>query len=121
MRNVLRKSWEFAEVIDRGKKIINSEFMIFYFPNQLNNCQFGISTTSRKVKKATQRNYYKRQIKSILAKQDICRTLPKHYNLLIIIRPGFLAVSQFAVKQNSLIALLNSIFPQESLFNQPAN
>ncbi|CAI2183012.1 6079_t:CDS:2, partial [Funneliformis geosporum] len=119
MRNILRKPWEFAEVINQGKKVISAEFRIFYSPNQLNNCQWGISTPQKLVKKATQRNYYKRQIKSILAqhKDSICQALtPKHYNLLIIIRPGFLT-SQFSAKQSSLTELLNSISSAKSLFD----
>lgn len=115
----LRKSWEFAEVIEKGKKIISSGIVIFYFPNQLNNCRFGISVPRKLVKKAAQRNYYKRQVKSILIKhKDFCQTLPlNHYNLVIIIRPGFLVADQFSAKQNSLIGLFDLIFQKEPSFD----
>lgn len=115
----LRKPWEFAEVIEKGKKIINSEIVIFYFPNQSSNCRFGISVPRKLVKKAARRNYYKRQVKNILVNyKSFCQALlSNHYNLVIIIRPGFLAIDQFSAKQNSLIELFNLIFQKEPRFD----
>jgi len=119
----LRKPWEFAEVIEKGKKIVNSEFVIFYSSSQLNNCRYGISVPRKLVKKATQRNHYKRQIKNILVKRkDVCHALfSSHYNLVIIVRSGFLVIDQFFVKQNSLIKLLDSIFQRKPEFDQSAS
>jgi len=119
----LRKPWEFTEVIEKGKKVSNLEFAIFYSPNHLNNYRFGISIPRKLVKKAVQRNYYKRQIKSILVKhKEICQDLFfSHYDLVIIIRPGFLLTGQFSAKQKSLTELLSSISQKKSRFEQPAS
>lgn len=62
----LRKVWDFSRLINQGKKVVNSEFMVFFLPNQLNNCRFGISIPRKLAKKASQRNYSKRQIRNIV-------------------------------------------------------
>jgi len=109
-------------VFKQGKKIINSEFVAFYLPNHSNIiCRFGISIPRKIVKNATQRNYYKRQIKNTLVSflkehKIICPfNQPNHYDLVIVIRPNFLTVDDFSVKQKSLVELLDLI-PQKKLY-----
>ena len=121
----LHKTWEFSEVFKQGKKVINSEFVAFYLPNHLNTCRFGISVPRKIVKKATQRNYCKRQIKNILVSflrehEIICPfNQPNHYDLVIVIRPNFLTINDFSAKQKSLVELLDLI-PQKKLhLNNP--
>lgn len=114
-------SREITTVIKKGRKVINSEFVIFYSPSQLNNCQFGIGVPRKLVKEAVWRNYYKRQIKNILISyKNFCQGSSSHYDFVIIVRPRFL-VSQFLVKQNSLIELLNSVLRKESGPSQSVN
>ncbi|RHZ36551.1 ribonuclease P protein component [endosymbiont GvMRE of Glomus versiforme] len=114
----LRKVWGFSKILSQGKKIVNSDFVIFYLPNQLNNCRFGISIPRKVVKKATQRNYYKRQIKNILTcflkeSKDDCQIYQSnHCDLVIITRSGL--SEKFAARQKSLVELLASI-PQKKL------
>ena len=90
--------------------------MIFYLPNQLNNYRFGISIPRKLVKKATQRNYCKRQIKNILTcflkehKDDY--QIYQSYDLVIITRSGL--SKKFTARQKSLVELLASI-PQKEL------
>jgi len=92
----------------------------FYLPNHLNTCRFGISVPRKIVKKATQRNYCKRQIKNILVSflrehKIICPfNQPNHYDLVIVIRPNFLTINDFSAKQKSLVELLDLI-PQKKL------
>lgn len=106
-------SREIAAVIEKRKKVINSEFVIFYSPSQLGNCRFGIGISCKLVKKATQRNYYKRQIKNILVShKNLYQNPSSHYDLVIIIRPEFL-MGQFLTRQVSLVRLLGSIFQEE--------
>jgi len=45
-------SREITTVIKEGRKVINSEFVIFYSLSQLDNCQFGIGVPRKLVKKA---------------------------------------------------------------------
>jgi ribonuclease P protein component len=114
-------SREITPVIKKGRKVVNPEFVIFYSLSQLKNCRFGISIPHKLVKGAVQRNYYKRQIKNILAShKSFCQDSPSHYNLMIIIRPGFL-VSQFSARQDSLVELLGSVVQKESKLSQSVN
>ena len=122
----LCKSWwrKFSKIINQSRKVVNTEFVIFYFPNQLVNHRFGVSIPSKLVKKSTQRHYYKRQVKNILVfflketnQQRIFQ--PKYFDFAIIIRSGFQAQAKFSAKQESLTKLLNLILHKElSLTNK---
>jgi ribonuclease P protein component len=108
----LRKNWEFQKIITHGQKVGNRNFTIFARKNQLNNCQFGISIPQHFVKKAVQRNYYKRQIRNMLIQHlkkhnDSCQITAnhRHHNLVIIIRPAYLD-QDFATNCESLFQLL---------------
>jgi ribonuclease P protein component len=116
----LRKPWwrKFSKVINQSRKVINTEFVIFYFPNQLTNHRFGIAVSSKLVKKSVQRHYYKRQVKNILTsflkENNQLRTFqPKHFDFAIIIRSGFRNQDKFSAKQESLTKLLNLILHKE--------
>jgi ribonuclease P protein component len=97
--------------------------VIFYLPNQLFNHRFGISVPRKLVKKSSQRNYYKRQVKNILTfflkENSQTNFFPKHFDFVIIIRFGFQTQGKFLVKQVSLTKMLNSILQKElSLTNK---
>jgi ribonuclease P protein component len=87
-------------------------------PNQSINHRFGISIPRKLVKKSTERNYYKRQVKNILisflkenSQQKIFQ--PRHFDFAVIIRSGFRAEDKFSVKQEPLTKLLNLILQKE--------
>lgn len=108
----LRKNSEFQKIITQAHKVANRNFTIFLSSNKLNNCQFGISIPHKWVKKAVDRNYYKRQIRNILIQylkkyNNSCQLTINHchYNLVIIIRPSYLT-SDFATNQENLTKLL---------------
>lgn len=116
----LRKNWEFQKIIHHGRKSGNRNFTIFTAPNQLNNCQFGISIPQHWVKKAVQRNRYKRQIRNMLIQHlkkhnDGCRitTNHQHHNLIIIIRPAYLD-QDFTTNRESLFQLLAFVYRKSS-------
>jgi len=97
--------------------------VIFYLPNQLVNHRFGISIPRKLVKKSSQRNYYKRQVKNILIsflkENSQQKFFPRFFDFVIIIRFGFQAQNKFSTKQTSLTKLLNSILQKElSLTNK---
>ena len=109
----LRKNWQFQEIITNGQKIANASFVFFLFPNQLNNCQFGISTPKKLVKKAVGRNKYKRQIREMLINylkknQDSCQNDDdhKHYDFVMIIRHSYLE-TDFQMNQKNLYKLID--------------
>jgi ribonuclease P protein component len=108
----LRKSQQFQEIISAGQKVSNRNFSIFLTRNKLDNCQFGISTPQKIVKKAVERNYYKRQIRHMLISHlqkynESCRIDDSHlhYNLIIILRSSYLE-NDFTTNQESLYKLL---------------
>src|SRR5271156_4458074 len=89
----LRKNWQFQKIIEAKRRIFNDSFVIFWTANNQVNCQFGISIPRKLVKKAVDRNYYKRQIRHMLLlhlkkRNYSCQTIPPHFhsNLVIIIR-----------------------------------
>lgn len=115
----LRKSWQFQAIIEKGKKVANPSFVIFSVQNGLDNCQFGISVPQKLVKKAVDRNYYKRQVRSMLIlhlkeHNNSCQTENNHlhYNFIIIIRYPYLD-NDFQVNQKNLYKLLFFIYQRK--------
>src|SRR6185437_11264156 len=98
----------------KGQKIVSPSFVIFSVANNLSNCQFGISTPKKLVKKAVDRNRLKRQIRDMLISHlkrhhDSCQTDDNHFhcNLVIIIRYTYLE-NNFSTNQKNLYKLLLS-------------
>ena len=98
-------------MIKSGQRLVNPSFVIFSAENNLANCLFGISTPQKLVKKAVDRNYYKRQIRNmiiLLLKKNNgdCRigNAHQHRNFVIIVRHFYLA-NDFATNQQNLYKL----------------
>ena len=111
----LRKNWQFQEIIKLGQKFSNHSFIVFSVQNKLDNCQFGISVPQKMVKKAVERNRYKRQIRNMLMlrlkeNSDSCQASDKHYhgNFVIIVRHLYLE-KDFQTNQKNLYKLLTFI------------
>jgi len=62
---IVKKSWEFQEIINKGKCKKNKSYVIHYLNNNLNYDRFGISV-SKKLGNAVFRNKYKRKIRAIV-------------------------------------------------------
>ena len=93
--------------------------MIFSTASNLDNCQFGISVPQKLVKKAVDRNYYKRQIRNMLIlhlkeHNDSCQVDNNHthYNFVIITRYLYLE-SDFPTNQKNLYKLLSFIYQRK--------
>jgi len=115
----LRKNWQFQAVIKGGQRLANPSFVIFSVENTLDNCLFGISAPQKLVKKAVDRNYYKRQIRNMLIlhlkeNNDSCQigNNHSHYNFVIIIRYLYLEIN-FQTNQKNLYKLLSFIFKRK--------
>ena len=122
----LRKNWQFQEIIVGGQKIANPSFVIFSVKNNLNNCQFGISTPQKLIKKAVDRNRYKRQVRDMIITHlkkhdDSCQINDNHShcNFVIIIRYPYLD-NDFATNQKNLYKLLLSD-PKDNPNPRPKN
>jgi len=116
----LRKNWQFQEIIMKGQKIVNPSFVVFSVANNFNNCQFGISTPKKLIKKAVDRNRFKRQVRDMLISylkknSDSCQISDNHlhYNFVIIIRYPYLE-NDFQVNQKNLYKLLLSASQEKS-------
>ncbi|CFW93122.1 Ribonuclease P protein component [endosymbiont DhMRE of Dentiscutata heterogama] len=116
----LRKNWQFQTIITKGKKLVNPSFVVFFLANNLNNCQFGISTPKKLLKKAVERNRYKRQVREMIISylkknQDSCQTNGNHShnNFVVIIRYPYLDLD-FATNQKNLHKLLISASQQKN-------
>ncbi|MCE8167920.1 MAG: ribonuclease P protein component [Candidatus Moeniiplasma glomeromycotorum] len=117
---------DFQKIIQSGKKTINFNFPQFSFyiakNNSLPHCQFGISVPRKMIKKATGRNFYKRQVKNILIrwiqKSNHCRPYHSHQSLIIILRYPYLK-NDFATNQKNLEFLLEWVLKKNSKINKP--
>ncbi len=90
---VLKNKQLFNEVIQKGKKIKNKNYVIYFLPNF--ELKIGI-TISKKMGNAPTRNYYKRVIRSIC--RDNISTLD-NLNIIIIGRENLKLISYKEKKQ----------------------
>ena len=116
----LRKDWQFKDIIiEEGQKVVNLSFTIFFAPNNHCNCRFGISTPKKLINLATDRNFYKRQVKGMLISHlkseekkqlNSCQTSTEHshFDLVIIIRHPYLK-NDFVTNQKNLYKLLDLV------------
>ena len=116
----LRKNWQFQAVIKGGQRLANPSFVIFSVENTLDNCLFGISAPQKLVKKAVDRNYYKRQIRNMIIlrlKENInscqIRSAHQHRNFVIIVRRLYLE-NDFATNQRNLYKLWSLVYEKRN-------
>ncbi|UUD35417.1 ribonuclease P protein component [Mycoplasmopsis caviae] len=83
----LQKSWEFDSVIKFQKQVLNKYLIIYYKPSD--NFKIGI-TVPKKFCNAVLRNYYKRQLKSIIHSLDL---YGKRIHFVLIPRKDFFNLS----------------------------
>ncbi|MGN1379354.1 MAG: ribonuclease P protein component [Bacilli bacterium] len=102
---IVKENTEFNEIINKGKKISNNEFIIFFKHKNELSPKFGI-TAPKKIGNAVIRNKCKRQVRNIIHSNNL---LFKNYNnYIIIIKKGFL-LNSFQQNKLSLINLLGGI------------
>ena len=64
-KEIVKKSWEFEDIIKNGKCFKNKYYVIHLKPNNLSYDRYGISV-SKKLGNAVFRNKYKRKLRSII-------------------------------------------------------
>lgn len=84
-KHIIKKNFEFQEIIGLQRKIMNSAFVICYRPSSLPHLRYGISVGKKIAKKSYQRNLIKRQIRAIM--HDFLRQqeIPNH-DIIIMVR-----------------------------------
>ncbi len=103
--NVIKKSFEFDEIIKEGRFIKNDSFIIYYRDSIQEKNRFGISV-GKKIGNAVVRNYYKRIIRNICDKYNFCYSNYKDY--IIIMRKGCIKLS-FNEINDSFVNLIKKI------------
>lgn len=102
---IVKDNTKFNEIINNGKKISNSEFIIFYKQKNEMTPKFGI-TAPKKIGNAVIRNKCKRQVRNMVYLNNLL--FKKYNNYIIIIKKGFL-LNSFKQNELSLIDLLGGI------------
>lgn len=96
----LLKSYQFKDLITKGKNVSNREFFIYYQPrNDYNEIRIGISVPKKRVDRAFARNKIKRQVKNMLT--DIKKDWA--IDLVIMIKKDYLNGSY----ETNMISLKN--------------
>lgn len=103
-KKIIKKNFEFQEIIGKQKFYRNSSFVIYYTKNDKGYFRYGISV-GKKIGNAVTRNKIKRQIRMMI--QDQIIKLPEFsYDIIIIARNRMLEKS-FDQNQKELIKLIN--------------
>lgn len=103
-KQIIQKSKEFTEIINKCPYKKNNYFVIYYRKNKEHN-RYGISVPT-KTGKANIRNKIKRRIKNIIDKNEIRVHYP--YDYVIIVRRRILELNYQQIEEN-LINLIIKI------------
>ncbi|AHH45594.1 ribonuclease P protein component [Mesomycoplasma bovoculi] len=102
---VIRKNWEFQKIIDSKKQIVSKNLIFYYQPQGF--FEIGISIP-KKFANSVLRNYFKRQIKSIIHELIIDDFLLPKVKCVLITRKTFLNLS-FMQKKEKITKLLEEL------------
>ena len=103
--NIVRKKYEFDNIIKTGSCIKNSYYIIFYKGNNLDKYRFGISV-GKKLGNAVLRNKYKRKIRNIIDNNK--KYYQKSFDYIIIMRKSSID-SKFELLEEKFVSLINII------------
>ena len=98
----VKSNIEFNNIINKGKKINNSFFTVFYMKSKDANPRFGVSVPKR-VGNAVIRNKLKRQTREIINQNKFL--FPKYRNYIIIVKDKCLE-EKFNINAKALIKLI---------------
>ena len=102
-KEIIKKSSDYSEIIQKNNRIKNKYYSIFYEKSEKK--LFGISIP-KKTGTAVVRNKIKRQIKNIIDTNKI--HIQNNYNYVIIIRKEILELT-YQEKEKELITLFKKI------------
>ncbi|MDP4040715.1 ribonuclease P protein component [Mycoplasma mycoides] len=105
-KRVIKKNFEFQEIINYKKTVKNFCFVIYYKDNDQSYLKYGISV-GKKIGNAVIRNKVKRQIRMIL-RQNINEIGTVSKDVIILVRKSVLEL-KYATLSKSLIKLIKEI------------
>lgn len=100
-QNILKKNLDFQRIIKKTRPYKYKNFIIYKEIAKESNYHFGISV-SKKIGNAVVRNKIKRQIKSILDKNNY----QKNFNCIIIIRRSILEFNYKEIEEDLIEILI---------------
>ena len=103
--NVVRKEYEFENIMKNGHFVKNDCFIIYYYNNNVNVYRFGISV-GKKLGNAVFRNKYKRIIRNIIDNNK--KYYSKKLDYIIIMRRGAIDLKVDEINEN-FISLIKKI------------
>jgi ribonuclease P protein component len=103
--NIVRKNYEFSDIINNNNKFKNKYFIVYIKENELSKTRFGISV-GKKIGKAVVRNKLKRQIKNILDMQK--KDYQNNLDCIIIIKRDILNLKFEDIKKELIDVLIKS-------------
>jgi len=79
---IVKSNIAFNEIINKGKKVSNSFFTIFYIENNQDKAKFGV-TVPKRIGKAVIRNLLKRQTREIISKTKFLFKNNRNYIIIV--------------------------------------
>ena len=92
--HILKKNYDFNRIINSQKPFKSKNLILYIEKNNNDNYQFGISI-GKKIGNAVTRNKLKRQIKSIITKNNY----KNGFNCIIIVKKGILNLSFLQIEE----------------------
>lgn len=102
-KNIIKKSLDFDRIIRNNRSYVYKDYIVYVERNNITEYKFGLSV-GKKIGNAVIRNKIKRQLKSIIDKNNY----EKGFNCIIIVRKGLLDKS-YQEKQKDLEELFKKI------------
>ncbi|ATQ35852.1 ribonuclease P protein component [Mesoplasma entomophilum] len=106
-KKIIKKNFEFQEIISKQEFYRNSSFVIYYSKNDKGYFRYGISV-GKKLGNAVTRNKIKRQIRMMI--QDQIKTSPEFSYDIIVIARNRLMQNSFDQNQRELRKLIVRFF-----------
>jgi ribonuclease P protein component len=82
---VLKKTKDFAHIIQRHKVFNNVIFKIKATPNDLNVLRYGLAVNKKNFPKAVTRNLIKRQLRQMVQKLE-----PKSVDMIVVVKSNYI-------------------------------
>ncbi len=101
-RDVVKSNLLFNDIINKGHKLSNKYFIIYYKEKDISKNNYGIAV-GKKVGNAVTRNHLKRQIRNIITNN--MEVFPKFHNYIIIIKKEALNIPYQEI-ENKLLNLI---------------